>query len=128
MKDRTEKKIIDVLKPKGEIIFTYLYGSYLDSSLFNDIDIALFLKKDRMPSDLLFYTKKISLELSDRTETLVDVRVINYAPVGFLHTVFCRGDKGVFREEDMKIIYEDIYKNQISGEDERISLFTDIGM
>lgn len=70
---------------REEIIFTYLHGSFAEGLPFMDIDIAIYVD-DRIVSkeDAVDYGLNISAIAEMKTGILpIDVKVVNYAPVGF---------------------------------------------
>ncbi|UCH95809.1 MAG: nucleotidyltransferase domain-containing protein [Candidatus Aminicenantes bacterium] len=102
-----KKKVINVLKnvlsKKDEILFAYLHGSFLDGFLFNDIDIAIYLDEKRThhkknPG----YQEQLSFQLSELTRFVVDVHIMNQAPVGFKHSVFKHGQLLFSKDEELR--------------------------
>lgn len=83
-----KKKIISSLKVElsghPEIIFAYLHGSFLEGKYFRDIDVAIFVDEEKVPKD-----KALDCELALGTELhfamgyQVDIKILNYAPLGF---------------------------------------------
>ena len=103
----SKKKIFNVIKnallKKGEIIFAYLHGSFLDGPLFNDIDIALYLddKKihDRENPD---YCEQLNMELAERIGFVADVHIMNRAPLGFQHSVLKHGQLLFSKNDELR--------------------------
>jgi len=92
----SKNKLCAVLKKallkRNEIIFAYLHGSYLDGSLYNDVDIALYFDEKKIDhKEIPEYCERLNLELSELIRFVVDVHALNRAPVGFLHSVFKHG-------------------------------------
>lgn len=93
--DNSEKeKIIEkfsshLLKQYEEILFAYVFGSFISTASFSDIDIGVFVGVD-LKAPLYF-----ELELESRFEKIakfpVDVRVLNNAPISFAQNVFRAG-------------------------------------
>ena len=73
---RIERKIKNILGRESQIIFAYLYGSFLGSRNFRDIDIAIYLKNKisfRFIADLeLKLSKVLNLSLD-----IFDIRILN---------------------------------------------------
>ncbi len=79
------KKLKESLFKKGEIVFAYVHGSFAEGLPFRDIDVAVYVDEKAVTSqDAIDY----GLEISAITEmetglSPIDIKVINYAPVGF---------------------------------------------
>lgn len=86
-------KIRDILYKKEDIIFAYIYGSFLDNLSFRDIDIGIFFKevcKEDL-SDIEFsLAKEISSEVNLPFE-IIDLRILNGAKRPFLNSIFRTG-------------------------------------
>ncbi len=85
-------KIIQIvqiqLQNKPEILFAMLYGSAAMGEDFNDIDVALFVDRNKVTStDELNYTISLSNQLEKKLSCPIDIRVINNAPLGFKYNV-----------------------------------------
>ena len=77
-------ELSNLLKGKGEVLFSYLHGSFIENSYFRDIDIAIFLKENQISkNDILEYELVLSSELQSEIKYPVEVRAINYAPLAF---------------------------------------------
>lgn len=79
------KKLRESLEKRDEIIFAYVHGSFAEGLSFKDIDVAVYVDEKTVTiKDAIDY----GLEISAITElesglTPLDIKVINYAPVGF---------------------------------------------
>jgi len=103
----SKKKIFNVLKKelskKDEIFFAYLHGSFLEGSLYRDIDVALYLDQVKIHGEEnTGYCEQLNLELSKLVRFCVDVHVINRAPVGFQHSVFKHGQLLFSKDEELR--------------------------
>ena len=93
------KVIKDLLYAEPSIIFSFVFGSFLDGIAFRDIDVGIFVTPVR-PRFLIDF----ELELSSRVEEAlpryfrVDIKVINSAPLPFRFNVI-RG-KLLFSRDD----------------------------
>lgn len=98
--ERIAEKIRTVLKPRSEILFAFLYGSFPEGSFFRDIDIGIFLTES---SSLNYwdYEGMISREIENEVNFAVsiDVRVVNKAPISFCFHVI-RGELLFARDKD----------------------------
>jgi predicted nucleotidyltransferase len=103
----SKKKVFNLLKnalfKKDEVIFAYLHGSFLDGSLFNDIDIALYLDDKKIPGEKdPDYCEQLNMELSQLIKFVADVRIMNHAPLGFQHSVFKHGQLLFSRDDELR--------------------------
>ena len=72
------KKCKDILIEYDNIIFAYIFGSYVENNLkvHSDIDIAIFLE-EKLDSDVYLEIKR---KLSDMVKREVDLVILNEAP------------------------------------------------
>ncbi len=116
------KKIKKTLLDKREIIFAFLYGSFLDSPSYRDIDIGVYLNNIK-ENQVFDYELGLAEEIAKKCEIafdVVDVKVLNSAPDSFLNSVFTRGDLLFSRCDD--ILLEMIEKKSLGAiENEYIS-------
>ena len=96
-RDRIEQCMATELGSDHSVVFAYLYGSFVESQPFHDIDVGVYLENvqaDRVTTTAL----DLAQRLSDRAGVPVDVRILNVAPVSFGYhvlrgqLVFCRDD------------------------------------
>ena len=94
---RIQQGLAAELASDRRVVFAYLYGSFVESEPFHDIDVGVYLENvqaDRLTAAAL----DLAQRLSDSARIPVDVRVLNVAPVSFLYHVlrgqfvFCRDD------------------------------------
>lgn len=94
-------KIKQTLSKEKDIVFAFIFGSFLDSPSFKDIDIGVFA--DSIKEDEIFdYELKLSTTLAKVIKfpfDRLDVRVLNYAPPSFQSNIFARG-KLLFSKDD----------------------------
>ncbi|MCX7720006.1 MAG: nucleotidyltransferase domain-containing protein [Dictyoglomus thermophilum] len=95
--EKERKRIIDeirkILQEEENIIFAYLYGSFLNALSFRDIDIGIYLNKidEKNIEELeLKLIKEISKKINLPFE-IIDLRVLNYAKNSFLNNIFRTG-------------------------------------
>jgi len=86
-----KKEIIQIIRKKlsqkKEIIFAYIYGSFVEGASFRDIDVAIYVNP-LMIKDFLDYSIKLSFELESAIPAYVfDVRVINNTNFNFIYHV-----------------------------------------
>ncbi len=102
------KDLKEVLETDKEILFAYLYGSYVYNSIHfeSDIDVAVYL----MPSDMEEYIKK-ELELTTALITKlhldkIDLRILNTAPFLLKYNVIKEGILIFVRDELERVDFE----------------------
>jgi len=101
-KERVIQKLKNYLSNKEEIIFSYIYGSFIEEVVFRDIDIAVYVNPDLI-NDFLEYSIKLSFELeSILPDYVFDVRVINNANFNFIYHVI-QGRLIVDKNEALRI-------------------------
>ena len=77
----------DLLKRK-EIIFAYLFGSFLENEKYNDIDIGIYIKEGTIKEEASFdYSISLSGELSYRLGIDVDLKIMNFLPLGVVKNI-----------------------------------------
>ncbi len=95
---RIEKQLIAELAAIPEVAFAYLYGSFIGSEPFHDVDVGVYLNGPDPHQDMPF-SVVLAQRLSKRLQLPVDVRILNGAPVSFLHHVL-RGRLLVSHDDD----------------------------
>jgi len=90
------KKIKEILQNKEEILFAYIYGSFLGDPVFRDIDVGIYLKPEHFTKEKgsYKYTFKIAGTIEEKIgrAPIVDLKVLNEAPFYFLNNIFSRGE------------------------------------
>ncbi|NJD69167.1 MAG: hypothetical protein C3F12_06240 [Candidatus Methylomirabilota bacterium] len=77
------------------VLFAYVYGSFVDSEAFHNVDIGVYLSGSTINTDV---AANLSQRLSGKIKLPVDVRILNPAPISFRFHVlrgeclFCRND------------------------------------
>ena len=88
MREEITNKIREFLSIKKEILFAYLYGSFIEIENFRDIDIGIYLdEKIADKIDPIDYEISLSLMLEKELRIPVDVKIINFAPLSFKYHV-----------------------------------------
>jgi len=102
-KDALTKLLKEALLRREEIIFAYIHGSFLALPDFRDVDIALYVNPEKVSSSEAFdYAFRLSVDLSHLTSQDIDVQIMNYAPLGFRHSVFKNGRPLFTRDEALR--------------------------
>jgi len=76
------------------VIFAFVFGSFLNSPFFRDIDVAVYvnkIKKDKIFDYELNLAEKIAKECGLSFD-IFEIKVLNFAPSSFLNNVFNRGE------------------------------------
>lgn len=79
-------RLAEELVRDQEVHFAYVYGSFLDSEAFHDVDVGVYVKAEA-PERLLTLALVLAQRLSERVTLPVDVRILNLAPVSFRYHV-----------------------------------------
>jgi predicted nucleotidyltransferase len=74
------------LLSEQEVVFAYLYGSFVEEDAFHDVDVGIYLKSVK-PGKATTMALALAQRLSERVRLPVDVRILNLAPVSFLYHV-----------------------------------------
>jgi len=108
-KDALSSKISEFLSREENVLFAYLYGSFLEERPFKDVDVAAYVDpgKFRNPDHIFDYgislAAKIDLAISGVT---VDLRLLNAAPIPFRFNVITTGKVLFSRSEKERIDFE----------------------
>ena len=82
-----KKRILDILSEilsrREEILVAVVYGSFISSELFRDVDIAVFTGFSIPCNKVETYEEELSTEPGSIIKLPVDVRVVDYAPPWF---------------------------------------------
>ncbi|MHA1229367.1 MAG: nucleotidyltransferase domain-containing protein [Candidatus Helarchaeota archaeon] len=125
-KNEILEKIKIELNKRKEIIFGYIYGSFIYFEKFHDIDIGIYVDKAQIDpkTDFIDYEINLSTELELKINFPIDVKVINDAPLYFQFNVIngqlisCKNDellgsfieKTVYNYLNLKPYYMDLFK------------------
>jgi len=129
---KERKKIIEKIKKqllkRKEIIFAYLYGSFLEDPCFRDIDIGIYLNEKMIkPAKFFRYQLKIGGKLEIPVKYLIDIRILNEAPPSFLASIFSKG-KLLFSRDDFFLtdLIEKVSAEEIASEPFSIQAFREL--
>jgi predicted nucleotidyltransferase len=93
-----------------DVLFAYVYGSFVESEAFHDVDIGVYLPTGQTNGDI---AADLSQHLSGKVKLPVDVRILNVAPVSFRFHVL-RGKCLVSRDDDLRTdIMEDTVRRYL---------------
>jgi len=93
LKESIYKRIREYLSHKREVVLAYVFGSFLESDSFKDMDIALLLD-DKIVGTSEVSFPKFALKLASELEKSVapprldfDLKVLNLTPIYFQYEV-----------------------------------------
>lgn len=104
-KEINKEKAIETLKillDREEIVFSYVFGSFIFSSSFNDIDIAIYLKEDSPYLYDRWYDIRLALKLEEKIGIPVDLIIINNAPDHLIYDI-SKGKVIIDKDEDLRL-------------------------
>lgn len=96
------EKIENVIKSHEEIIFAYIFGSFIENETFNDIDLAIYIDENNISTKEIFYEIELSNQVEEIIKIPVDVIVLNRTSDFVLYRV----SKGILiknSDDDMRI-------------------------
>jgi len=99
-RDRLSERLGDVLTNRDEVVFAYIYGSFVEGLPFHDIDVGIYISKID-EKEASSYNLALGQALSKEIQMPVDVRILNFAPVLFLYHVI-RGNVIFDRDEETR--------------------------
>lgn len=84
-RNRLLENIGRVLEHHPEILFAFVFGSFIEKLPFRDIDLGLYMWYDAIPDSRFKYEDELSEEIRRelRLPFPIDVRLLNDAPVSF---------------------------------------------
>ncbi len=105
-KELVQRLLRQVLEKHGEISFAYLHGSFLEGNRFQDIDTAVYL--ERLPESVLEYELELESELMGALGIhIIDVKVLNTAPLSFKYNVIKDGIILMARDDDERANFQE---------------------
>jgi predicted nucleotidyltransferase len=107
-KEKIIEHLTHALNQEENIVFAYVFGSFLTESFFRDIDVGMYLK-DLQENPYVFCSDmKAKLSLSLKQEGLevkadqLDIQILNDAPFTFLKRIFTEGVLLVDHDPDLR--------------------------
>ena len=85
-KQRITSRLAELAESQEEVLFAYLYGSFLDDMPFHDIDIGVYVSGIG-EDEAGFFAVGFASRLNKAIGLEIDVRVLNFAPVSFVYHV-----------------------------------------
>lgn len=94
-----------------DVLFAYVYGSFLKSEAFHDVDIGVYLSTSHFNNAM---SANLSAHLSGKVQLPVDVRTLNTAPISFRLYVL-RGECLFSRDDNLRTdIMEDTMRRYLN--------------
>ena len=79
-KTQTLEKLTQMLQKKSDVVFAYIFGSFVNHTYFRDLDLAIYLNPmDRSTFDSFEQNLGSQIELETRIPT--DIIILNLAPL-----------------------------------------------
>jgi hypothetical protein len=105
---RIAKGIEEVLAEFQEIEFAYLFGSFLNKDIFNDIDLAFYVSIDFNQYNSMKYSLKVGrlIEKKIKPRYEFDTKILNHAPILFQYEIIRTGKVIFSRNKTKRIRYE----------------------
>ncbi len=101
-KEEIARCIESTLAAKPEILFAYLFGSFVESENFGDVDVAVYVDTAAYTGDTLQYSLRLGNALERTVGYPLDLILINEAPDHLIHRI-SEGTLIVDRDDDFRI-------------------------
>jgi len=88
----------------AEILFVYIFGSFISMRSFSDIDVGIVTMMDL--SKPLAYELELENRLEKTIKYPVDVRILNQAPISFSQNVFRTGRVIIDKNPNIRADFE----------------------
>ncbi len=100
------EKISTILKKEENVIFAYLYGSFLKTENYHDIDIGVYIGNTK-EIDILDRQLSLATKLQKVVKGKeIDLRILNVAPLSFCFNVIHEGKLIYSRDEERRTDFE----------------------
>lgn len=102
-KNAVVAKLRNLLAREDCVIFSYVYGSFIESDRFRDIDIAIYVDEEKISKREAFSVEQsLDSKLENEIGFPVDVRVINFSPLGFKYNI-TKGRVLTSRDDELRV-------------------------
>lgn len=109
-KKHIENKIAEHLRKRDEVLFTYIFGSFVEKDNYHDIDVAVYLKDDFDKNELkkfpYGYESGLIAELNLLVRENIDFIVMNNAEILIQKRIIEQGKLLFCKDESKRIYYE----------------------
>jgi hypothetical protein len=92
-REKIAEKINKALFKRKEVVFACIFGSFVSSPSFRDIDIGIYVS-DIEEKEVFDYELKLSKLIADKCDLpfdIIETHILNSTPSNFLNNIFCRG-------------------------------------
>ena len=97
------KALRQLLEKEKGVLFAYLHGTFEEEGPFRDIDVAVYVEESLIPKEKgLDFEIITSMKLEEKVKMPVDLKVINYAPLGFQY-YSTAGTLLLCKEDDLRV-------------------------
>ncbi|MBI4530247.1 MAG: nucleotidyltransferase domain-containing protein [Candidatus Latescibacteria bacterium] len=101
-KERILNLLGEALQRRPEVRFAYLFGSFVESDHFHDIDVAVYLEEGTGAMEDRWYDIRLSGELEKRGGYPIDIVILNRAPDHLVHRI-SKGYLLFSRDEEFRV-------------------------
>jgi hypothetical protein len=99
-RERIREDLTEKLQSHEQIVFAYVFGSFLSPGSFRDVDVAIYVDEKAESGGVAWdLAEALSEELSDEYKLVFDVILLNRAPQSFQCKVFEEGEVLFARNE-----------------------------
>ena len=107
VKDELKSTLSKLLRDEKSIQFAYLYGSFARGKTDenSDVDIGVYVSAEVMKKNK-FYPERIAAKIEEVIKKSVDVRVLNFQSLIFLHQVLKYGELLVNNNNKKRVMFE----------------------
>jgi predicted nucleotidyltransferase len=95
-KQTLTKSIETLLAARREILFAYLFGSFIEDGHFRDIDVGIYVDETDDTVTDIFYEVDLSSQVEEIVKFPVDIVILNHAPAAIVYNA----SKGVLLKND----------------------------
>ncbi len=86
------------------LLFAYIFGSFVSSRAFSDIDIGIYLEQE--PDNQMDTEFDLENALEEKIRLPVDIRILNTAPLSFCYNVIREGTVIVDNDSDRRADFQ----------------------
>ncbi len=91
IRERVIEKLVSVLRKRDEVLLAIVYGGFIDSEVFRDIDLAIYTMYSVPIDEEYGYEYMLSEELTREINIPVDVILLDYTPIDLKKRILSNG-------------------------------------